>query len=174
MKEKYFISERFDYKNGPDGSLIHRIPQTKEVSKEEYDECVNEDKYMTVNDQLYNPEQKESWEKYHQEFEKELPGYLEFLDKLQVGKRIKFNGLKFRNEKSPPDFKQDVTIEIVFREERGFMGRCPGCGCIEYANVNEDGSFSDCHSGGYFPCQTFTSMRGWYRSSDSYEILNEI
>jgi len=170
--EKYYITQSFDYENDKDGKLHYVFPETKEVTKEEYEKWTGGSKHMMIDGKLYSPEQKEYWENRQKEFEKTIPGYIEFLTKLQVGKKIKFNGLKFRNEKSPPNFKQDVIIEIVFREEIGFMGRCPGCGCIEYAKFKDDGSLSDCHSGGYFPCQTFTSMRGWYRASDSYEVLN--
>lgn len=100
------------------------------------------------------------------EFEKEYPGFVEFLSQLQEGKRIKFTQLKFGKE------PRDVVIEIVYREEVGVRGRVPGVGCIEYANVLEDGRFSPLHESGYFPCQTFMSMRDWFRYSDSYEVIN--
>jgi hypothetical protein len=45
-------------------------------------------------------------------------------------------------------------------------------GCIEYANINEKGEFSELHKDGYFPCQTFMSIRDWFRYSDNYEIIN--
>lgn len=100
------------------------------------------------------------------EFEQEYPGFFEFLEVLQEGKQIKFTNLKFGKE------PRDVTIEVVFREEVGVMGRAPGVGCIEYANVLPDGKFSSLHEAGYFPCQTFMSMRDWFRYSDSYEVIN--
>jgi len=99
------------------------------------------------------------------QFEKEYPGFFKFLDELQVGKIIKFKQLKFG--KIPHDW----TIKIVYREEVGIRGRTNGVGCIEYGNVLLDGSFSDLHNNGYFPCQTFMSMRDWFRYSDSYEII---
>lgn len=167
---KYFITETPNYKCYKIGEPIPR-DESKEVSEDEYNKWTKQ-KYIRIDGKLFCPETKKIWETKHQEFEKESPGYLEFLDKLQVGKRIKFNGLKSRSKDSPPDYKKDVVIEIISREERGFMGRCPGCGGIEYASINDDGNFTELHSTGYFPCQTFTSMKDWFRKSDSYEILN--
>ena len=103
---------------------------------------------------------------FFNEFEKEYPGFIEFLSQLQEGKQIKFKQLKFGKE------PRDVTIEVVYREEVGEGLRAGGRGCIEYANVLSDGKFSPLHEHGYFPCQTFMSMRDWFRYSDSYEILN--
>ncbi|MBW3021254.1 hypothetical protein KY334_08215 [Candidatus Woesearchaeota archaeon] len=105
------------------------------------------------------------------DFDKDHPGFLDFVEKLQVGTKIKFKGLKFGNPETGYNPK-DVTIQIVYREEIGDKPmRCPGVGCIEYANIKENGEFADCHKDGWFPCQTFMSMRGWFRASDSYEIL---
>jgi hypothetical protein len=97
---------------------------------------------------------------------KAKPGFFEFLECLQEGNQIRFEQLKFG--KNP----RDVIIEVVYREEVGVRQRSPGVGCIEYANVLEDGNFSPLHKDGYFPCQTFMSMRDWYRHSDSYEVIN--
>jgi len=102
------------------------------------------------------------------EFEKQYPGFFEFLEVLQEGNQIKFHQLKFGEK------PRDVVIEVVFREEVGIRGRAPGVGCIEYANVLPTGKFSPLHEHGYFPCQTFMSMRDWFRYSDSYEIINKV
>ena len=160
---------------------------TKEISKEEYNnpEIYNEEellsngihcktyqKYTEMNGQLYSVESKERIEIEFNKFEEQYPGYLEFLSKLQVDTIIKFNGLKFRSTQ-PIGYKKDTTIMIVYREEPGFRGRCPGVGCIEYGNLDENLNFTKCHEKGFFPCQTFMSMRDWFRASDSYEIIKE-
>jgi len=105
------------------------------------------------------------WKDEFDEVEKEHPGFYKFLDDLKLGSHIKFYNL----------FKKgrDQVIQVIFREEFGDRGRAPGCGCIEYANILEDGSYSPLHEDGYYPCQTFLSMRDWFRYSDSYEIVKE-
>jgi hypothetical protein len=51
------------------------------------------------------------------QFEKDYPGFFEFLENLQVGKRILFKNLKFGG------VPKDWLIEIVYREEFGEKGK---------------------------------------------------
>jgi hypothetical protein len=101
------------------------------------------------------------------EFDNEYLGYLEFLEKLQLDVIIKFHNIKWSSG------TKDQIIRVVYREEVGIKGRCPGVGCIEYATLDDNFIPVECHHGGFFPCQTFMSMRDWFRGSDSYEIISE-
>ena len=102
------------------------------------------------------------FEEEYEKVEKSYPGFYKFLSELQVGRKIKFYNLFNQKE---------FIIQIVFREEIGVRGRAPGCGCIEYANISKNGKFTELHKDGYFPCQTFLSIRDWYKYSNKYEII---
>jgi hypothetical protein len=116
-------------------------------------------------------------EKEFAEYEEKTLGFLIFLNDLQVDNRIKFHGIKFRTN-NDPGTPRDLTIQIMYREEMGIIGRTVGQGCIEYVSFKEDGTLSSVHNidkngHRYFPCQTFRSMYGWFKSADSYEITSK-
>ena len=102
-------------------------------------------------------------------FELEYPGYIKFISELQVGKQIKFkNCLRFKDGITLPHSKEYYTIKICGREE---IGSGLGMGRIWYKEINElTKEIIDDSS--YYPCQTFKSMRDWFRYSESYEILD--